>query len=79
MRKATGTICSSLNMAVTVTKDNVFDAIFQTWLRCSDMMKLLATANGVTFLEIVHQNRTTRRRSGPRPNVRAELLEASYL
>jgi hypothetical protein len=46
----------SLDMAVSVTNDNVMDAIFQTWLRCSDMMKLMANSNGAAFLEIVHPN-----------------------
>jgi hypothetical protein len=46
----------SLDMAVSVTKDNVIDAIFQTWLRCSDTMQLMANANGAAFLEIVHPN-----------------------
>jgi hypothetical protein len=35
---------------------NVIDAIFQTWLRCSDTMQLMANANGAAFLEIVHPN-----------------------
>jgi hypothetical protein len=46
----------SLDMAVSVTKDNVLESIFQTWLRCSDMMKLMANATGATFVEIVHPN-----------------------
>jgi hypothetical protein len=46
----------SLDMSVTVTKDNVIDAIFQTWLRCSDLMKLMANSSGAAFLEIVHPN-----------------------
>jgi hypothetical protein len=45
----------SLDMPVTV-KDNVFDAIFQTWMRCSDLMKVMANSNGAAFLEIVHPN-----------------------
>jgi hypothetical protein len=46
----------SLDTYVSVTKDNVIDAIFQTWLRCSDMMKLMANSTGAAFLEIVHPN-----------------------
>ncbi len=46
----------SLDMDVSVTKDNVMEALFQTWLRCSDMMRLMANANGAAFLEIVHPN-----------------------
>jgi hypothetical protein len=46
----------SLDMPVSVTKENLMDAIFQTWLRCSDMMKLLANANGAVFLDIVNPN-----------------------
>jgi len=46
----------SLDMAVSVTKDDVVDAIFQTWLRCSDMMKSMANADGAAFVEIVHPN-----------------------
>jgi hypothetical protein len=45
-----------LDMDVSVTKDNVMEAVFQTWLRCSDMMRLMASANGSAFLEIVHPN-----------------------
>jgi hypothetical protein len=44
----------SLDMAMSVTKDNVIEAILQSWLRCSDLMKLMATANGAAFIEIVH-------------------------
>jgi len=46
----------SLDMPLTVTKDNLLEVIFQRWLRCSDMMKLLVTSNGATYLEIVHPN-----------------------
>lgn len=46
----------SLDMSVSVTKDNVIDAVFQTWLRCSDMMKLMANSHGAAFLDIVHPN-----------------------
>ncbi len=46
----------SLDMHVSVTSDNVMDTLFQTWLRCSDLMKLMATANGSAFLEIIHPN-----------------------
>ena len=55
-RKGSWDELMSLDMSVSVTKDNVMDAIFQSWLRCSDMMKLLAKANGAAFLEIVHPN-----------------------
>lgn len=47
----------SLDMAVSVPeKSQLIDAIFQSWMRCSDAMRLLATANGAMYLEIVHPN-----------------------
>lgn len=55
-RKSNSDDLMSLDMSVSVTKDNVMDAIFENWLRCSDMMKLLANSNGAAFLDIVHPN-----------------------
>jgi hypothetical protein len=46
----------SLDMSLSVTKDTVIDAVFQTWLRCSDMMRLMANSHGAAFLDIVHPN-----------------------
>jgi hypothetical protein len=67
-----------LDMSVSVTKENVIDAIFQTWLRCSDMMKLLANANGAAFLEIVHPNLYYSKKKLT-PSEQAVWNEASYI
>lgn len=46
----------SLDMAISVTNENVIETVYQTWLRCGDAMKLMANANGAEYLEIVHPN-----------------------
>jgi hypothetical protein len=68
----------SLDMPVSVTKENVMDTIFQTWLRCSDMMKLLANANGAAYLEIVHPNLYYSKKKLT-PSEQALWNEASYI
>jgi hypothetical protein len=46
----------SLDMAVSATKENVIEKTYQSWLRCSDAMKVMANANGAAYVEIVHPN-----------------------
>lgn len=46
----------SLDMAVSVTKENVIETVYQSWLRCSDAMKVMANANGAAYIEIIHPN-----------------------
>jgi len=45
-----------MDMEGLANKDQVIDRAFQTWLRCLDLMKLMANANGAAFIEIVHPN-----------------------
>lgn len=46
----------SLDMAIPLTSDQVADQTFQTWLRCLDLMKAIANANGAAFMEVIHPN-----------------------
>jgi hypothetical protein len=71
----------SLDMTVSVTKDNVIDAVFQTWMRCSDAMRVMATANGALFLEIVHPNPyyTKKKLTPAETAILAAVPETEYL
>lgn len=46
----------SLDMAISATQENVIETVYQSWLRCADAMKLMANANGATYIEIIHPN-----------------------
>ena len=42
-----------LDMTITTSRERVVEDIFDTWVRCSDLMKVMATSAGATYLSIV--------------------------
>jgi hypothetical protein len=45
-----------LDMAVKTSKESIIEDIFDMWIRCSDLMKIMANSKGATYLNIVHPN-----------------------
>jgi hypothetical protein len=42
-----------LDMTIKTSKERVVEDIFDLWVRCSDLMKVLASSSGATYLNIV--------------------------
>ncbi len=45
-----------LDMPITTSKERIIEDIFNSWLRCSDLMKSMANSIGAKYLHIVHPN-----------------------
>ena len=45
-----------LNMSMRATKESVVKDIFDMWVRCSDLMKVMANSAGATYLNVVLPN-----------------------
>ena len=43
-------------MPVTTSKERIVEDIFNSWLRCSDLMKNMANSTGAKYLHVVHPN-----------------------
>jgi hypothetical protein len=45
-----------LDMPIKTSKEKIVEDIFDMWLRCSDVMKVMANSTGAAYLNIVHPN-----------------------
>jgi hypothetical protein len=45
-----------MDMPLKTSKEKIFEDIFDIWIRCSDLMKTMANAQGAQYLNIVHPN-----------------------
>jgi hypothetical protein len=43
-------------MPIKTSKEKIVEDIFDMWLRCSDVMKVMANSTGAAYLNIVHPN-----------------------